>query len=93
MPTRHENTTINLAARVLYGIVPSSQATDMTALRLALRVILPHCRDNPYMAEFWRHATNPHRLVHETCIGPYRAILAQLKRAGFTIDGDIDLRL
>lgn len=92
MPSRHETKTVNVALQVLRTIVPTSLVTgDDKPLRLALRVILPHAADSPALVEFWNHATNKHKPIHETCIQPYLAIVAHLKRAGFTIDADNDL--
>lgn len=92
MPSRYENTTVNVALQVLRTIVPTSLvAGDEKPLRLALRVILPHAADNPAVVEFWQYATNRYKPINETCIGPYLAIVAGLKCDGFTIDAENDL--
>jgi len=92
MPSAHENKTVNLALQVLLSVVPTSSIEGSTReLRLALRVVRTYARDTDCVTEFWQNATNPHRKVHETCIGPYTILLIRLKRAGFQIDPDNDL--
>ena len=83
--TRNEQAAVALAVQVL-GEVEASTAKEQrpsTAIRLALRVLLPHCSEKWPLTQFWDGINGTHDIGKaQTVTASFNGIVHQLTRAG-----------
>ena len=82
---RREGILVKLAVDVVREAMEASSAVrgDTSAVRLALRILLPHCPERWPLTMFWESAGQDHVIGREQGMNAaYNGILVQLRRAG-----------
>jgi hypothetical protein len=83
--TKNERVAVALAVQVL-GEAEAAAAKDQrptTAIRLALRVLLPHCPEQWPLTQFWSGINGTHEIGRaQTITASFNGILHQLERSG-----------
>lgn len=83
--TKNERVAVALAVQVL-GEAEAAAAKDQrpsTAIRLALRVLLPHCPEQWPLTQFWTGINGTHEIGRaQTVTASLNGIKAQLGRSG-----------
>ena len=83
--TRNEQATVALALQVLSEVeaAPANEQRPSTAIRLALRVLLPHCPEQWPLVQFWTGINGTHEIGRaQTVTASLNGIKAQLRRSG-----------
>lgn len=83
--TRNEAAAVALAVQVLSEIeaAPAKEQRPSTAVRLALRVLLPHCPEQWPLTQFWTGLNGTHEIGRaQTVTASLNGIKAQLRRSG-----------
>lgn len=83
--SRHEQVVIELAVAILrIGMTEAGKAkVDTPAVRLALRCLLPHCRENWPLVAYWDGAAGDHDIGRaQTITAAYNGIIRQLRASG-----------
>lgn len=83
--TPREQTVIDLALKVLEEVSLMKQPPEsLTSVRLALRVLLPHCPENWPLTGFWSGITNEHEIGRaQTMTASLNGIRLQLEKRGW----------
>jgi hypothetical protein len=82
---RREGMLVKLAVDVVREAMEASGIArgDTSAVRLALRILLPHCPERWPLTMFWESAGQDHVIGREQGMNAaYNGILLQLERAG-----------
>jgi hypothetical protein len=82
---RREGMLVKLAVDVVREAMEASSTArgDTSAVRLALRILLPHCPERWPLTMFWESAGQEHVIGREQGMNAaYNGILVQLERAG-----------
>lgn len=82
---RHERVIIELSVAVLrHGVTQCGNArVDTPAVRLALRCLLPHCRERWPLVSYWEGAGGDHELGRaQTVTAAFNGIVRQLRQSG-----------
>ncbi|MEN2747076.1 hypothetical protein [Sphingomonas sp. T9W2] len=82
---RHERVIIELAVAVLrHGVTQcGEERVDTHAVRLALRCLLPHCRERWPLVSYWEGAGGEHELGRaQTVTAAFNGIVRQLRQSG-----------
>ena len=82
---RREGMLVKLAVDVVREAMEASSAArgDTSAVRLALRILLPHCPERWPLTMFWESVGQDHVIGREQSMNAaYKSILVQLGRAG-----------
>jgi hypothetical protein len=82
---RRQRITIDLAVQILRGAVVDSQKgkVDTVYVRLALRVLLPHCPERWPLVNLWEFASSDDPIFRgQNVSAPFNAILLQLGKSG-----------
>ena len=82
---RREGMLVKLAVDVVREAMEASSAQrgDTSAVRLALRILLPHCPERWPLTMFWESAGQDHVIGREQGMNAaYNGILVQLGRSG-----------
>lgn len=82
---RRERLIVKLAADVVREAMERAgkERADTTAVRLALRVLLPHCPERWPLTMFWESAGQDHVIGREQGLNAaYNGIMRQLERSG-----------
>jgi hypothetical protein len=77
--------TTNLAVKILRDtMIAGKQVTDDdTAVRLALRVLWPHCPEKWPLTQFWEGAQGSHDIGRsQSMTASFNGIVRQLRRSG-----------
>ncbi len=83
--TDYERYIVDLAVTVLREVEesPAKQQRPSTAVRLALRVLLPHCPERWPLTQFWDGINGTHEIGRaQTVTASLNGIKAQLRRSG-----------
>lgn len=83
--TKNERVTVALAVKVLEEgeAVAAKDQRPSTAIRLALRVLLPHCPEAFPLIPFWTGINGTHEIGRaQTVTASLNGIKAQLRRSG-----------
>lgn len=83
--TKNERAAVELAVQVLQEIEasPAKEQRPSTAIRLALRVLLPHCPEKWPLTQFWDGINGTHEIGRaQTVTASLNGIVHQLQRAG-----------
>ena len=83
--TDYERYIVDLAVTVLREVVdaPAKEQRPSTAIRLALRVLLPHCPERWPLTQFWTGINGTHEIGRaQTVTASFNGIVHQLERAG-----------
>ncbi|MDR6144934.1 hypothetical protein QE363_000727 [Sphingomonas sp. SORGH_AS870] len=82
---RQKRAIIDLAVQVLREamIASGEQRCDTTAVRLALRSLLPHCPERWPLTTFWESAGQENEIGRaQGCTAAFNGIIRQLRRSG-----------
>jgi hypothetical protein len=82
---RHHRITIEIAVQILRAAVDisSSAKIDTIPVRLALRVLLPHCPERWPLLGFWDSASQENDIGRSQGVtAAFNGILRQLERSG-----------
>ena len=82
---RHHRIVIDLSLLILRGALGRSgeAKVDTVEVRLALRCLLPHCREHWPLIMFWDSAAADHDIGRaQGCIAAYNGIVRQLRSGG-----------
>jgi hypothetical protein len=83
--SRPNRETINLAVTVLREVVemPAKDHRPSAAIRLALRVLLPHCPESWPLTQFWEGINGTHEIGRsQTITAAFNGIVRQLETSG-----------
>lgn len=83
--TRNEQAAVALAVQVLTEAeaAPAKEQRPSTAIRLALRVLLPHCPEPWPLTQFWDGINGTHEIGRaQTVTASLNGIRHQLERSG-----------
>jgi hypothetical protein len=83
--TNYERSLVQLAVTVLREAAeaPAKEQRPSTALRLALRVLLPHCPERWPLTQFWDGINGTHEIGRaQTVTASFNGIVHQLERSG-----------
>jgi hypothetical protein len=83
--TDHERRVVDLAVTVLREVMetPGKDQRPSTAIRLALRVLLPHCPESWPLTQFWQGINGTHEIGRSQSVtASYNGIVRQLETAG-----------
>ena len=83
--TRNEQAAVALAVQVLQEVEasPAKEQRPSTAVRLALRVLLPHCSETWPLTQFWDGINGTHEIGRaQTVTASFNGIVHQLERSG-----------
>ncbi len=83
--TPREQTTVDLALDVLREAMALKKPPEsLTPVRLALRVLLPHCPENWPLVGFWEGLSNDHEIGRsQTMTASLNGIMLQLEKRGW----------
>lgn len=87
--SRHQRVIIELATRILRSAMAKSshQKVDTIEVRLALRCLLPHCRERWPLEMFWDAAATDNEIGRaQGCTAGFNGIIRQLRMAGHVRD-------
>ncbi|KZE16240.1 hypothetical protein [Sphingomonas hankookensis] len=82
---RHERVIIELAVAVLRAGVAESdkRRVDTPAVRLALRCLLPYCRERWPLVSYWEGGAGGHEIGRaQTVTAAFNGIVRQLRQSG-----------
>jgi hypothetical protein len=83
--TDYERYIVDLAVTVLREVAeaPAKEQRPSTAIRLALRVLLPHCPERWPLTQFWDGIHGTHEIGRaQTVTASFNGIVHQLDRSG-----------
>ena len=83
--TKYERETIDIAVAVLREMVesPARDQRPTTAVRLALRILLPHCPERWPLTQFWEGLNGTHEIGRsQTTTAALNGIMRQLEKSG-----------
>jgi hypothetical protein len=83
--TVYERYIVDLAVTVLREVTeaPANEQRPSMAIRLALRVLLPHCPERWPLTQFWDGINGPHEIGRaHTVTASFNGIVHQLERSG-----------
>lgn len=83
--TDYERYIVDLAVTVLREVAeaPAKEQRPSTAIRLALRVLLPHCPERWPLTQFWDGINGTHEIGRaQTVTASFNGIVHQLERSG-----------
>lgn len=83
--TDYERYIVDLAVTVLREVVeaPAKEQRPSTAIRLALRVLLPHCPERWPLTQFWDGINGTHEIGRaQTTTASFNGIVHQLEKSG-----------
>jgi hypothetical protein len=83
--TDYERYIVDLAVTVLREVAeaPAKEQRPSTAIRLALRVLLPHCPERWPLTQFWDGINGTHEIGRaQTVTASFNGIVKQLERSG-----------
>ena len=83
--TPRDQTVIDLALKVLSEVAALKKAPEsLTSVRLALRVLLPHCPEQWPLSGFWEGVNNEHEIDRsQTMTATLNGIMLQLEKRGW----------
>ncbi len=82
---RHQRVIISLSLHILRGAMARSGQgrVDVVEVRLALRCLLPHCRERWPLEQFWDSSRQDNEIGRaQGCTAGFNGIVRQLRRAG-----------
>jgi len=82
---RRQRITIDLAVQILRAAVDTSRTekVDTAAVRLSLRVLLPHCPERWPLVNLWEFASSDDPIFRgQNVSAAFNAIVLQLKKSG-----------
>lgn len=85
MMTDYDRYIVDLAVTVLREVMeaPAKEQRPSTAIRLALRVLLPHCPERWPLTQFWDGINGTHEIGRaQTVTASFNGICRQLERTG-----------
>ena len=83
--TKYEHETIAIAVTVLREMVeaPARDQRPTAGVRLALRILLPHCPERWPLTQFWEGLNGTHEIGRsQTTTAALNGIMRQLERSG-----------
>jgi hypothetical protein len=83
--TDYERYIVDLAVTVLREVAdaPAKEQRPSTAIRLALRALLPHCPERWPLTQFWDGINGTHEIGRaRTVTASFNGIVHQLERSG-----------
>lgn len=87
--SRHQRIVIDLAVRILRAAMARSSTDKVNTIevRLALRCLLPHCRERWPLEMFWDAAATDNGIGRaQGCTAGFNGIIRQLRIAGHALD-------
>lgn len=87
--SRHQRIVIDLAIRILRAAMARSTSDKVNTIevRLALRCLLPHCRERWPLEMFWDAAATDNAIGRaQGCTAGFNGIVRQLRIAGHVLD-------
>jgi hypothetical protein len=84
--SRHQRIVIELAVRILRAAMTRSTNDKVNTIevRLALRCLLPHCRERWPLEMFWDAASTDNAIGRaQGCTAGFNGIVRQLRLAGY----------
>lgn len=87
--TKNEQDLVALAVQVLAEAEasPAKEQRPSTAIRLALRVLLPHCPEKWPLTQFWDGISGTHEIGRaQTVTASFNGIKVQLRRSNAWVE-------